>query len=519
MEQGDIPLLTGSKHPPLLNRLSQWAEGVSQRNERAYLISTTALILFGYGILLTYPFMFVAGVFMLPTAIPAVLHMTDVVAPLLSLGFMLFGGVGCLALTRLPFNLPRGLVLDAQKLPLLFTEIDTLQHHADLGGVDRVVLNHRFEVELVRTPRFGLPILFTRSLVIGLPLMQSMRPIHFTGALARTFGRASRRHNRLLGAINQHRQLWWQYHRALRRAKTKPLIVPMHYLFQGYNALFQAFSLPAAKRDDLAANSYILEHLCADDTAELLEATAICDYLLQNDYWPRIRASVVASGTPVIPPHAMMAKFLRNAMNRPQTTQQLKQLYQIPPSSLLPQPTLKEHMDSLAIHRLRAVPLLLETAAHRFFDAMHGKVIEQMDEDWRQRTHPAQDEDSNTRIHRVWSKLREKARHVSLSEQELWRYARLTEKFQGKRAAVMLYKQIIQQQPKHAEAMYALGRILLDYRDDNGIRFLEKAMTLKVSLAAQGCKTIGKYFLAQGHTEKARMYEEKASVFEASHAA
>ena len=112
---------------------------------------------------------------------------------------------------------------------------------------------------------------------------------------------------------------------------------------------------------------------------------------------------------------------------------------------------------------------------------------------------------------KLFVQLAKQAKRTSLDNEQLWLLATLTEKFEGKPAAIGVYQQILKRDATHSKTWFAIGRILLLQKDDTGVKALEHAMEYDNSCTAQACWMLAKYYKAQGKESLAKQYIEKAA--------
>ena len=194
----------------LLQRFDTGVESLAETFPRGYLLAATVLAIAGYGWLLLFPWLVLAGIsgaYEALTGQPAVAWSRLLIWSTVTAGSAL---ITC-RMARYRPTLPAGIVLDRKKATALFDLVDELGRHYRRLGIDRVVISGEFALELVKTPYCALPLWSMNTLVIGLPLIQSLSPTQFRCALARRLGQFSKRRNPLGNWLYQLRQVWPQY--------------------------------------------------------------------------------------------------------------------------------------------------------------------------------------------------------------------------------------------------------------------------------------------------------------------
>ena len=118
------------------------------------------------GLTLLYGFPIAAFVLLLqlPQRFSAATTIIDWVFFATSLFAMLLCSWVTWLIIRTPLRTPHGITLDHATAPALLDLIDELENHYGQASTHSVVLRSDFDIQLIRTPRFGLPILTTNTL-------------------------------------------------------------------------------------------------------------------------------------------------------------------------------------------------------------------------------------------------------------------------------------------------------------------------------------------------------------------
>jgi tetratricopeptide (TPR) repeat protein len=121
----------------------------------------------------------------------------------------------------------------------------------------------------------------------------------------------------------------------------------------------------------------------------------------------------------------------------------------------------------------------------------------------------AQDQRASLRLQEL-----EFASHArKLTLEELWERASLISSTQDAATAMPLFKDILEQNPDHAEANLAVGTTLLEQHDATGISYLEKAMKLSEATTGEACRLAYEFHLERGEFPEADKYYERLERF------
>lgn len=102
-----------------------------------------------------------------------------------------------------------------------------------------------------------------------------------------------------------------------------------------------------------------------------------------------------------------------------------------------------------------------------------------------------------------------RAADAALPIEDSWQHARLAEEFVNEAAALPMYRSLLEREPAHAGANFALGRLLLARNDESGVAHLETACKHDQSALQPACEIIVAYFNKHGREADARPYIDK----------
>ena len=349
----------------LLLRFDTGVESLAETRPRGYLLVTTVLALAGHGWLLLFPWLVLAGItgaYEALTAQPAVAWSRLLIWSTVAAGSALVTW----RMARFKPTLPAGALLDRKKATALFDLVDELGRHYRRPGVDRVVISGDFALELVKTPYCALPLWSMNTLVIGLPLIHCLSPTQFRCALARRLGQFSKHRNPLGNWLNQLRQIWPQY--AMAPGAADPGFQPVRWFFRFFAPLYERISLPAARLDELAADSYAMEVCSDEEMLDTISTETVCRLYLEEKYWPTYR-KLTARVRKIMPkPHAGMSSVLRAGLQGDRGQEWLKNAMEREPRDDDPMPSLAKRVENIGHRKPRMNGIATESAATLYFD-------------------------------------------------------------------------------------------------------------------------------------------------------
>ena len=525
-------------NPFTLKGISQVAQRLCDRHTKIYLGLAAIITATGYIALALFPVLFLAAIMKITFGIGA----ANTFAAWFSLFlWLLIGtatGIVTYTLLRIKTLMPSGLGLKADKAPRLYELLNEMSAHYRTPAIDRIIIHDQCSLDIVPVPRFGLPLLKVNVLYIGLPVLQCLAPTQFRGALARRLGQYAATSNKLTHWIYRFRQYCQQYQRVYKK-HNEPVYQPLKWFFKLYTPFLNAVTVQAARLDELEADTYALDIMNDEELADMIIRYEVSQYFLKNKYWPKIHAMLRKNpASPEHTPHVNMAKVMRNALSENESAQTIKELMNSDPLWHDFVPDLHTRLANIGQTRLNMPPPVMETAAQRYLGNAFGAVLKLLDKQWLAKyasttratkqpvkkteqqitttSLPEFEDDNDGYVDSDGDRqrlnvLRENARQGKLSNHDAIEMARLTEKVEGKAAAIALYQRILKQDPNNAETLFDVGRILLSQNDKSGVQLLEKAMQLNKGCIAQGCWMLAKYFKATGDEKQSRHYLERAA--------
>jgi hypothetical protein len=356
----------------LRQRIGTAVESLAETYPRSYLLVVTGLAVVGYGWLLLFPWLVIAGVSGSYDAL--------IGQPAIAWTHLLIWSVVavCAALVtyrmaRFKPALPAGIVLDREKAPALFELLGELGRHYRRPRIDRVVITGAFAIEVVKTPRWVLPVWSMNTLLIGLPLIQSLSAAQFRCALARRLGQFSKRHNPLGNWLYQLRRIWPQYGIAIEAAD--PGFQPVRCFFSVFAPLYELVSLPASHLDELAADSYAMEVCSDEEVLDTVTIETVCRLYLDEKFWPVYWKLSARVREAMLKPHAGIASVLRAGLQGDRGMEWLMKAMDREPRWDDPMPSLVERVENIGHLNTRMGGIAAVPAAAVYF----GTVIEELD--------------------------------------------------------------------------------------------------------------------------------------------
>jgi hypothetical protein len=321
----------------------------------------------------------------LPQQIAAVTTIVDWALVAASILAILFGGLVSWAIVRTPLNPPHGLPLDHTSAPGLLELIEELENSYGRACVHRIVLRSDFDIQLIRTPRHGLPVWTTNTLTIGLPMLLSLPPSHFKALLARRIGQASGKHNRLSGWFYQLAAIWRTYRDSYAR-QTSPTLKLLGSFFKFYLPVYRKLSFFVMRQDELEADRYALELVNDHDMAGIMSQEIITRAFLQQKYWPKIKQLARRGDNTRYVPYRQMPQVVQKSLTPEDARNWLMAAIKQPDNLTEIMPPLTSRLENIG-HKKTGAPIPLTEAAAKEYIASQALpgIVDKFDQRWLKR--------------------------------------------------------------------------------------------------------------------------------------
>ncbi|MDH3713185.1 MAG: hypothetical protein OET44_04965 [Gammaproteobacteria bacterium] len=487
----------GTRRSPRARQSRVQSAGLNAFSERlpgVYLSLTVLLALLGHAYLFAFPAL--AIVFLSR----AMFHATQ--WEWFTVAQHVLSSILCMILsftaTRIRPSAPDLQQLRDTQAPKLFQLIEHVRTSYRAPHIAQVLVDDGLDVKLVRVPRSGYPIFFTYSLILGLPALQLLSPLHFKGLLIRRLAQAAGYNHPLLRWL----AMWRDVGPALLAAcqdwrRAENIVIKLFFLW--YAPLYDWWSTPAARLYELHSDKHMMDSINDRDVAELLAAQLIARRYLKERYFPGLLT--MARKRPNPPPIAYSG--LDRLFNRYWSSVDAKQwLKQAFVSTVRPgdtQPALAKRLVEIGHYNPRLPSPLRQAASRVLLKGSLKHVLAKQDGLWMRRILP-QWRELHQAAKREEQRLRalyERSRKQKLDLSDARELASLVERCYGKAKAVPLYRRLLVNNPGDANISFAAGRFLLSVKDPQGVKALQRAMRLDPRFADPASSLIETFKAAQ----------------------
>ncbi len=404
---------------------------------------------------------------------------------------------------------PEGIELRRKDYPALFDTLDKMRRRLKGPRIHTVLLDDNFNAAISQIPRLGIFGWQKNYLILGLPLMQALSPEQLLAVIAHEYGHLSGAHGKFSAWIYRVRQAWYKLMEAFDQEQRWGKFIFSRF-FDWYAPYFWAYSFVLARANEYEADRCSAELTSPRLAADALTSTYVKGDFLSEEFWPRLYRRADKEPQPAAALYADTGVILRGALSEQDADRWLEQAMAVETGSADTHPSLKDRLAALG-QEPRLPEWVQPSAAEFFLRDRLASLAEHFSNTWHNSIH-ARWEERYQHVQTSLARLEEletKRQHGEISAEETYEYAEKAEEFRPDVDHVVLYRAVLDRDPNHVSAHYALGRLLLDRDDDAGIAHIEKAMELDESAVAPGCKLVYGYLVAHGREQEAAPYEKR----------
>lgn len=414
---------------------------------------------------------------------------------------------------------PQGIRIDREVFPQLFDTIEEICSSINSPRPDEVLINSDFQASVMTVPRFGF--FGNRTyLNLGLPLLQSVSPEHFKAILAHEMGHISKRHGSDAAWIYQLRGTWARFLEQQEEAGSSRFDLLYTSFVNWYFPYFNAYSFVLARKQERDADQMAAKLYGGKLLAESLIVTQIKGEFLENEYWKDVFDK---SKTDKKPPKSVFGEMQRAFLEKSDKGREmlvLSKALKVRSSYEDTHPSLAERLDLLNYlpknDGLMELPAEVKAnAANKYFGKYVERWTKEFDKEWENEVFPYWTESFKQwgETRRRIDELNEKYSQNNMTDDEKYELAELLNTYEGEDSATPLLKEIIETNPQHAMAKFALGSILLGENDESGVKILKESMVIDQMITIPACEALYTYFYSNHREEEALLFLRKADSF------
>jgi len=358
-------------------------QNFARKFPKLYLASTTVLALAGFVYILAIPALLVItmlnGFEMLNS--PFTDDVVMLLVALFSISLFLFM-VGY-KLFDLKFVGPGGITLNHENANALIEKLQQLKNEKGIPKIHDVILTRRHELNLIKIPRFGLPIWSKNVLAIGYPLLQTLPADYFDVALVRRLAQFNKRKNMLHNWLSFMRRTWTIY--AVSLKARKGVIDLLHYcFFAPYASAYRSFAVYISQKDELMADEKALQYCNDRDLMKTAQTLRITRAMLLQYFWPKLNEDLQTNTAAphYVQPYTILPETLNTLLRSKNVDAWFIRLGQEDVNPGDAEAPFALRMQALGQRKV-AIPDAFETsAAQHYFDVQYNKMTDLLNSLW-----------------------------------------------------------------------------------------------------------------------------------------
>ena len=411
-------------------------------------------------------------------------------------------------------ELPPGRPLLSGDFPVLLNRIAEIRTSYNAPDIDQVKLTTRFDMEIIQSPLHGFPSGFSNTLMIGLPLMSCMSPLHLKLLLAREIGHLSLARSQYQRRLLYLRHVWQQYANEYSHEWRFDTFI-LRIFFSWYARFYAISTDTLVELESFVKDRCMLDITTAQRAAEAIASYNIKRRFVSHEFWPVLNNMAYTEPKPPWLPYSTMDKIIQNRLDKQKAQDYYNGIagddYSSGEIDLLHRRMKALNQDDFYFPAPKP-----DNAAHHFFGDSLKAIQSQMDNIWFLKNKSIwmkrYKEGINERKH--LKQLRAQAAQALLSNDEARNYIKLLNKYVEPEKALPLCYELLHTNSLDPVVCYEVGRMLTNAHDNRGIEALELAMHQDRSMTIDCCKQIIKHLVHIGDINSATRYRRKILTYQ-----
>ncbi|WP_035558764.1 M48 family metallopeptidase [Hymenobacter sp. IS2118] len=474
---------------------------LAQANPQAYRWRVRGWALLGYGFIL----LLLLGTVGIMLGLLALLVFGKAIVVLLKVGLLVgFFAWKIIRSLWVKFDLPQGRALTPAEAAPLFAALHEQSRALAAPPVHRVLLTTDFNASIVQLPRLGVLGWPRNYLMVGLPLLQALSPEQAAAVVAHELGHLRGGHGRFSAWVYRVSQSWEQL---LGQLESHGAGTWLSKFANWYVPRFNAWSHPMRRADEFEADAAAGRVTSPRALAQALCALVVRDSAIDKLHWDVVTAGISAQPYPPADAISRLLPLAKSARLDDATEGDLlKTALAADPDVFDTHPVLLERLAALG--EQPAVPALpTTTAAEAWFGTNLPTLAAELDKTWAfgvEEFWKERHQFLSTQKKRLGELAARHEAQETLSADEAWELADLTEDHVSSAKALALFQGLFDNAEHGLAAKFAVGRILIMQDDPAGLPLLEEVMAQLPAARTGGLALQQAYHQRRGDKDAAR---------------
>lgn len=398
---------------------------------------------------------------------------------------------------------PTGFELTPKNAPEIFKILKKMQQKLNGPDFHRVIINAEYNAAIVQNPRWGLFGGYKNHLIIGLPYLFGTSPKETLATIAHEYGHVAGNHGKLGAWVYRQRVTFGNLRDQLEKTSEDNLLNGLLYrAVYWFWPYFNAYTFVLSRQNEYEADRTATQLIGASPNATGLIRDTLLGSWIHQHFWPIIYKQAKRHHEPAFKPYANMQKIFASSYAEWATAPKLQAAWRVESNLDDTHPCLSERVTAIGEKAVLPAPIQ-ESAAEKLLGKLAIEIAHQFDADWWQR------EKSDWQQHHQRS-TKALSRIKSLNEQaieslpimDLHELAMLSVEFDASHAKMRLSILLNQSSGNFSKADLEYGKLLLQEKNDAGLKHIEKAGLADKTLL-EDCAHIGYYYLLEHKGEAA----------------
>lgn len=418
---------------------------------------------------------------------------------------------------------PDGKELRRHEAPALFDLIDEISKTLNGPKVKHVIISDEFNAAIAQIPQFGMFGWLNNYVIVGLPLLRALSPEEYRAVLAHELGHLSGKHGGWFQSrIYNVRESWFQVLDRVHEERSYAAFLFEPFL-KWYAPYMSIYTFVLAREQEREADRYSVELAGKDTTALAMIRGKTKERAFVEDFWPKFFRG--ANDQPLTPrdTFTQMLAGYEQPLGHTKAQRWFLEALREPTGYADTHPALGDRLAAIGFQRDEAeITRLIEAMvkADEMKESAAARYLNQLPEDfelsmnrlWRERVANAWNERHNDVkiLRNRLTELDEQAKTRALTVDEQWERVVAIAETEAREAATPALKTLLDEAPDHVTANFALGRLLLEQGNAEGVAYLEKTIPSSSNTATQACELISGFYLEQSDNEMAETYRQRA---------
>ena len=496
------------------DKLVQAVEGGIGRDHEALRRRVAWLALAGFAGLLSSLaiVVFVAMAFI----IPGIIWFKDAFMLVIIGSFVLvLGGWAVIRVLWVRVPPPEGRPVSRAEALALFALLDQLRAALRSAPFHLVLVVPECNAAVVQSPRLGVFGWHKNYLLLGLPLLENFSKDELHAVLAHEFAHLSRQHGRSSQWIYRLRRSWELLFQRLSRPRVqgeislRPLI---RKFIDWFWPRFNAHAFVLSRAQEYQADAVSAELTSPTNAAQALTRVAFYGRALDQKFWPDFWQHTKENSSA---PEGVFLRLNQALETLPdQGMKWLEQAFHTTTTNADTHPCLSDRLRAIGYppdqtgpdNFLNHIRPPRPSAAEVLLGDALPKIRAEVEKAWRKNTAEAWSQQHNKAgpLHDRLGKIEQITAAKTGDTDALWDQARVVMELQGKEASAPLLEQILVLDPKHVQANFHLGSLLLKSGQPRGEQFIEKALGENEELLPEAADQLHAFFRQSGQSGRIR---------------